>query len=98
MKTLRCMAYQQNSVYVAACLDLSLAAQADSMQEAMDKLEAQMKDYIVEAFSEPEYARQLLSRKAPISMRLKYWTIAFQVFFKKRNQARLFAETCETPA
>ena len=44
MKTLRCMAYQQNGVFVAACLDLSLAAQADTMPEAMSKLDAQVRD------------------------------------------------------
>ena len=68
MKTLRCMAYQQNGVYVAACLDLSLAAQADTMQDAVKKLDEQIKDFFTEALSEPEYAKQLLSRKAPLSM------------------------------
>lgn len=54
MKTLRCMAYQQNGVYVAACLDLSLAAQADTMKEAVNKLDEQIKDFFTEALSEPE--------------------------------------------
>lgn len=98
MKTLRCMAYQQNGVFVAACLDLSLAAQADTMREAMDKLDAQIKDYIAEACAEPQYAKQLLSRKAPLSMWLKYWVIAFQVFARKRDQAKLFVEPCESIA
>lgn len=98
MKTLRCMAYQQNGVFVAACLDLSLAAQADTMREAMDKLDAQIKDYIAEAFAEPQYAKQLLNRKAPISMWFKYWVIAFQVFVRKRDQAKLFVEPCDSLA
>lgn len=98
MKTLRCMAYQQNGVFVAACLDLSLAAQADTMQEAMAKLEAQVNDYIAEAFSEPLYTQQLLKRKAPASMWMKYWLIAFRMFFRKQGQAKLFSEPCEVPA
>ena len=98
MKTLRCMAYQQNGVYVAACLDLSLAAQADTMQEAVNKLDEQIKDFFTEALSEPEYAKQLLSRKAPLSMWLKYWVISFQVFVRKRGEAKLFAEPCDAHA
>lgn len=98
MKTLRCMAYQQSEVFVAACLDLSLAAQADTMQEAMKKLELQVNDYLKEAYSEPKYTEQMLQRKAPLSMRLKYWLIAFKLYFSKEGQARLFNETCEANA
>jgi len=98
MKILRCMAYQQDGVFVAACLDLSLAAQADTMREAMDKLETQIKDFLTEALSEPQYAEQLLKRKAPLSMWLKYWVVAFQVFVRKREQAKLFAEPCDSLA
>lgn len=98
MKTLRCMAYQQNGVFVAACLDLSLAAQADTMQEAMDKLESQLQDYIKEAYSEPKYTSQMLKRRAPISMWLKYWVIAFEMFFRKQGPAKLFSEPCKVVA
>ncbi|MBC8946779.1 DUF1902 domain-containing protein [Xenorhabdus indica] len=69
---LRCMAYRQGDIYVAACLDLSLAAQADSIDDAISKLESQVDDYLEEIDSEPEYAKQLLNRKAPLSMRLRY--------------------------
>lgn len=99
MKTLRCMAYQQNGVFVAACLDLSLAAQADTMPEAMSKLDAQVRDYLEEAFSEPAYTKQLLNRKAPLSMWIKYWIIAFRIFFgKKQGPSKLFSEPCEASA
>ncbi|WP_288454639.1 DUF1902 domain-containing protein [uncultured Enterobacter sp.] len=99
MRTLRCMAYQQNGVFVAACLDLSLAAQADTMQEAMDKLDAQIHDFLEEAYSEPKYTAQMLSRKAPLSMWFKYWVIAFRIFFgKKQGQSKLFSEPCEATA
>lgn len=98
MKTLRCMAYKQGEVFVAACLDLSLAAQADTMQEATRKLEHQVKDYLEEAYSEPQYTKQMLRRKAPLSMWLKYWVIAFQMFFRKREHATLFAGQYESRA
>ena len=99
MKTLRCMAYQQNGVFVAACLDLSLATQADSMMEAMENLDLQIRDYIQEALSEPEYRDSLLNRKAPLSMWVKYWLIAFRMFFnKKQGPAKLFSEQIEATA
>lgn len=100
MKTLRCMAYQQDGVFVAVCLDLSLAAQADTMQEVMVKLEEQIKDYLLEASSEPEYARQLLSRKAPASMWFKYWLIALKIklFSRKQERFQVFREHCSALA
>lgn len=100
MKTLRCMAYQEGDVYVATCLDLSLAAQADTMKDAMKKLEEQISSYIQEAISEPQYAHDLLNnRKAPLSLWMKYWYIAFRIFFsKKPGRASLFREDCNVPA
>ncbi len=97
MKYLRCMAYHQGGVFVAACLDLSLAAQADSMEEAMHKLELQINDYLEEAVSDPKYAQDMIfNRKAPVSMWLKYWFIAFRMFFsRKQGRASLFSEPCK---
>lgn len=86
---LRCMAYFQDGLFIAACLDLSLAAQGDSLQEAKEKLESQIKDYLDEIVAEPEYARQLFRRRAPLSMWLKYWSIPvanlWRRIFKARN-------------
>lgn len=97
MKYLRCMAYHQDGVYVAACLDLSLAAQADSMKEAMDKLEQQIDALFDEVKEEPQYAKDLLlNRKAPLSLWFKYWFIALKMLFsKKSGKASLFNEPCK---
>ncbi|WP_118988068.1 type II toxin-antitoxin system HicB family antitoxin [Photorhabdus sp. CRCIA-P01] len=94
---LRCMAYRQGEVYVAACLDLSLAAQGDNIEEAINKLEAQIEDYLEEVRAEPQYAKQMLSRKAPLSMWVKYWRIAFRIFMNRedRGMAKVFNEQCE---
>ncbi|WP_426576784.1 DUF1902 domain-containing protein [Xenorhabdus stockiae] len=96
------MAYQQDNIFIAACLDLSLAAQADSIDEAINKLEAQVNDYLEEAASEREYAKQLINRKAPLSMWLKYWYIAFKLKVRKSfypnneiGSVKLFDEQCE---
>lgn len=96
-KTLRCMAYQESGVFVAACLDQSLAAQGDTMQDAMAKLEEQIKDYLAEAYAEPAFTEQLLKRKAPASMWLKYIKIALGNFFNANaGPEKLFRERCET--
>ncbi len=97
MKYLRCMAYYQDGVYVAVCLDLSLAAQADSMKEATGKLEQQIDAFIEEARAEPQYANDLLlKRRAPLSLWLKYWFIGLRMLFsKKTGTASLFSERYE---
>lgn len=97
MKYLRCMAYYQDSAFVAVCLDLSLAAQADSMKEAMDKLEQQIDAFYEEVQSEPQYAKDLIfNRKAPLSLWFKYWVIGFRMLFsKKTGKASLFNEPCK---
>lgn len=97
MKTLRCMAYKQDGVFVAVCLDLSLAAQADSLQGAKEALEAQIMDYIQEALDEPQYASDLLNRKAPLPLWLKYYYISLMLMFTRRPAA-VFIEDCPATA
>lgn len=98
MKYLRCMAYRQDGVYVAVCLDLSLAAQADTIQEAMSKLESQITDFVEEAISEPEFTIDLLNkRKAPVSLWVKYFSVWFRMFFSQKN-GKLFNEKCNIPS
>lgn len=71
---LRCYAKKEGSDWVAVCIDLSLAAQAESPQLAKEKLESMITTYVNEALNEhKEYAVQLLSRKAPLSQRLFYY-------------------------
>lgn len=104
-KTFRCMAFEDDGVFVAACLDLSLAAQGETMLEAKNKLDAQIKDYFDEAIADPAYAEQMLNRKAPLQLWLKYWSIKAEIAiakaFKKGNKpaaGRIFHERCGTGA
>jgi hypothetical protein len=88
--TLRAYAEKEGSHWVAVCIDLSLAAQADSSSEAIKKLESMMHSYVDEALNlHNDYTSQLLSRKAPLSQRLTYYKILFlcKVYslFKKNN-------------
>lgn len=72
-KILRCYAKKEQSYWVAVCIDLSLAAQADSKQEAIEKLESMIKTYVDEAYTiHKDYANQLLTRKAPLLQRLTF--------------------------
>ena len=77
---LRCYAKKQDGLWVAVCIDLSLAAQSADPLDAINKLNAQITDYVREAFSEPEYTEQLLTqRKAPLSLVFKYYACAAKV-------------------
>jgi hypothetical protein len=70
---LRCFVKQDGDQWVAVCIDLCLAAQSETMDEAKQKLESMVHSYIEEALdTDREYAAQLLSRKAPFSQVMYY--------------------------
>ncbi|WP_439256585.1 hypothetical protein [Lonepinella sp. BR2271] len=94
-KLIRCMAYRENNLFIAVCLDLSLAAQADSMDEAIQKLDMQIQDFIEEINAEPEYAIQLLNRSAPLSLWIKYYWFKFlSAKNGNKKQVAFFEEDC----
>jgi hypothetical protein len=71
------------------CLDISLAAQADTLPEARRLLNAQIESYFRDIFGgagalDAEHAERLLKRRAP----LKYWV----KFYVLRFLARLHAD------
>lgn len=70
----RCYAEKDGDQWVAFCIDLTLAAQADSFPEARQKLHEQIDGYLYDAIAgeDQEFAGQLLSRKAPLRYRAKY--------------------------
>ncbi len=97
---LRCYAKKEGSDWVAVCIDLSLAAQAESPQLAKEKLESMIATYVDEALNEhKKFALQLLSRKAPFSQRLTYYKALFFCFIaemlhrKESNESRVFFES-----
>lgn len=78
-------------MWVAACIDLTLAAQARTREEARSKLHAQINSYVREAMSvDSEHAEALLSRRAPLQDRLRY---AFWRFLKERPRLRRSVRT-----
>lgn len=82
---LRCYAEQKGQVWQAFCLDINLAAQGSTLQEVKRKLHEQIEEYLFDALSgaDRKYADQLLSRKAPASLWVRYY------LFKSLHHARL---------
>jgi|CryBogDrversion2_7_1035282.scaffolds.fasta_scaffold45430_2 hypothetical protein len=73
---LRCLALQRKGYWVAMCIDLDLAVQADSAQQAQKLLNEQIFDYVAQAFSEDsDHAVYLLSRRAPLQYFAMYYGI-----------------------
>lgn len=72
---LRCLAERQDGVWAAYCLDFSLGAQAATFDEAKAKLDAQIREYLHDVMvgEDAAYAGQLLRRRAPAGLWLKYW-------------------------
>jgi hypothetical protein len=71
----RCYAEHAGDQWQAFCVDYCLAAQAASFDEAKQKLEGMICEYVYDALEgdDQEYADQfLLNRPAPLRYRLKY--------------------------
>lgn len=75
---LRCYVEKAEGQWQAFCLDLCLASQADSQEEARDKLHAMIWEYVQDAVAGEDraYASRLLSRPAPFRYWVKYYWIA----------------------
>lgn len=73
---LRCYIKPADGHWVAICIDLCLAAQAETAIDARRKLESHIFSYVEEALTvDREFAGELLSRKAPVGQRLEYFAI-----------------------
>ena len=71
-------AIQEGGQWVAVCLDFCLAAQADTPDEAMEKLVCQIQEYVhdvVAGEDKPDAAHFLFGRKAPLSHWLTYYRL-----------------------
>lgn len=93
---LRCYAVKDEGVWVASCIDLSLAVQGDSFEEVKEKLEAMIGEYVYDATvgEDREYAGQLLTRKAPYPEIVKYYwyLLLLKLGSLKQDIHRLFTE------
>lgn len=84
--TVRCMAWREGGHWVAACVDLTLAAQGATVEEARCKLHEQIASYVTEAVTvDAEHAEELLSRRAALRDRLRF---AFWIAVRNRPRLR----------
>lgn len=89
---LKCYLEQEEGSWVAVCLDFNLAAQAESERSAKKKLEAMIQSYVTEALTvDREYADQLLTRRAPLHMWIRYYWISVMSAIRK-NKRSVFSE------
>lgn len=74
-RTARCFAERHGALWVAHCIDFSLAVQGDSLEEVRQKLHEQVDDYVsfINEHAGEEFARQLAKRRSPLPIRLRYW-------------------------
>ena len=79
----RCLALKRDGYWVAMCIDLDLAVQADTASQARKLLGAQIASYVTDAVGvDSAHAAYLLHRRAP----LRY--VALYHFVKLVNAAR----------
>jgi hypothetical protein len=70
---LHCLGRKEGDQWVVMSLEFSLAAQADTLDQAKQLLQSQILEYLRDALvgQDREHAEELLARRAP----LKYWAI-----------------------
>jgi hypothetical protein len=81
------MLLKRNDQFMAFCLDLSLAAQAGSEAEARSKLESMIHSYLEDALvgEDREHAADLLSRKSPFWMWVRYYIGSTAQWWRSRG-------------
>lgn len=87
---LRCYAERLNGQWQAFCIDLSLGAQGESLDEVTSKLDSQIREYLEDALvgQDREHARYLIQRKAPLSLRLRYHYVAIRMHLNALSKRR----------
>lgn len=75
MRELRCYARKEGDHYVAMCVDLNVATQADSMEEVKKDLFDAIRGYLICVNQLGDKGKHLLHRRAPLSYWMEYYTI-----------------------
>ena len=86
-KELRCYLKKEGGVWVAVCVDLSLADQSLSKQRAERYLAGQVIEYLRDATTgeDKEFREQLLARRLPFFERIKYYFFNTHSFMYRIN-------------
>ncbi len=66
---------KHNDHWALVSLDFGVAAQGKTVEEALSRLDEQIKEYIYDATvgEDKEFEKELLSRKAPLEFFVKYY-------------------------
>ncbi len=83
-----CYAERVGSQWQAFALNFDLAAQADSFEEARRKLYKMIHQYVYDAVvgDDRAHAKQLLSRRAPLSMWARYYWLRLRTALRTKPQ------------
>lgn len=103
---LRCLIERDGDLWLAYCVDLCLGVQADSAEEVKAKLHGMVIDYLCDVQEavnqgDRELARQMLGRKAPIEIRLRYQYARLMGWLRrggKDGRAQRYNERGQVPA
>lgn len=88
-RTLRCYAEGRDGDWEAICLDLDIAVQGDSFEDAFQSLQQAISLYMETVADLPPQDRpSLLDRPAPLSLRLKFLAHAFRGVFQANKGDR----------
>jgi hypothetical protein len=94
-RTLRCIAYHYEGRWVAFCLDLDIAVEAGSFDQAQVVLAEALRSYVQDAMAESEPVRsRLLNRRAPLHVRLLW---GWRIFWATVRTGRDHDGTIEFP-
>jgi hypothetical protein len=89
----RCMVRREGDVFVAVCVDLTLAAQGATLHQARERLHAQIASYIGEALTvDRKHAPALLSRKGPLLHRLAYRFCQLRAMLRRGRSLFVYSE------
>ncbi|MDP1558745.1 MAG: hypothetical protein Q8K59_07350 [Nitrosomonas sp.] len=90
---LRCYANKDGDQWQIFCIDLCLAAQADTLSEARRKLHDMIREYIYDALvgEDVKFAGKLMRRKAPIKQvaTYHYYSLMHKIGISKDGLHRL---------
>ena len=89
LKPIRIFGYREGDVWQAYCIDFNLAAQADTAEEVRSIMLEMVKTYVDDALEgqDKAHADVFLNRKAPLSIRLKYyWVLAKHAVYQLRRK------------
>ena len=97
-RTVLCHAHGRPGDWEAICFDFDIAVQGQSFEQVKSLLDAAVSSYVVDACAEDEQtAKRLLSRRAPLSVRLRLLASYAAHVLLRRNDEREYQAGFDIP-